>query len=1072
MLENTDTQLAYLDPDFNFISVNESYVRGCGLSYEQLIGHNHFDLFPDEENRKLFAGVRDTGQKIEFYAKPFKNPQLPEQGITYWDWTLTPVKDDLGKVQGLVLSLKDVTHRHRIKKISGQSAYRLLLLTVGAVFLAEFTIMAIFSLISESESFGHAFLDASLLVVLVFPLLYFLLIRPLIYNISERKAAQEALAESYAKLEQTVLNRTEELARANEKLLAEINIRHHAEMEMKCALENSRQREAEISALLAGAREVLDQREFRSTVKTIFESCKQLIKATGGYLNISTSAGNESELIFLDCTDDDSLPDRAILDPVIILGENLYQEGRPCFLNDLQGFAELKNKNDSDFNIDNVLIVPLMIDQRVNGLLGLFNKSGGFDENDCRMATAFGELAAIALFNSRTREELKKSEARYRAVVQTASDAIININHEGEITFWNEAASQIFGYASDELIGKQISIILPEEMRARHEKGIKRFLQTGQSRIIGSTVEMTAIRKNGEEFPIGLSLSSWKTGDELRFTSIIRDISERKTLENELLRSKVELEERVRERTAELSDINELLNTEIEERKKAEESLEKERQRLFSVLDEIPASIHLVDREYKIRFANRYFRTQFGSDRELPCFKVKKGQKAPCDDCVTFKVFESGEPNIHEGRYVDNRLYRIFNYPFRDIDGAELILQLGIDITEQKQAEDDLRESEERFRVLVNSMNDTVFTLNRDQIVQEIYGGSVEPIGMSADNLIGRNIEQIFDKDLVIIHRKAADAVLKGKNTVYEWAIEAPDGLHHMQNSMAPIYDSDGRIDGLVGIARDITMQKKLEAQLIQTEKLMAVGQMSAMIAHEFRNALTSLRMILELQLESDTITESENRSLQVALGSVTHMENIVSQLVGFARPAPLAFSKTDITKVIAESVQLIKPYCIKNRVDLEEELGENMAVINADPLRLKESFVNLLLNAVQSLKNTGNGDHKGKVKISARNFIAPADLINEPDAGPDPGKGGNTGTPVIKKGLNCIGINVTDNGPGIPAKDLKHIFDPFFTTKIGGTGLGMHMVRRTVIAHHGIIRIKSNPQQGTNVEIFLPVNE
>jgi PAS domain S-box-containing protein len=116
IMENTNTQLMYLDPQFNFVRANSAYVRGSGHSWEELIGRNYFDLFPNPENRAIFERVRDSGQPVAFHARPFEYADQPERGVTYWDWTLTPVKDGSGQVQGLVCSLLDVTEQVRAEQ--------------------------------------------------------------------------------------------------------------------------------------------------------------------------------------------------------------------------------------------------------------------------------------------------------------------------------------------------------------------------------------------------------------------------------------------------------------------------------------------------------------------------------------------------------------------------------------------------------------------------------------------------------------------------------------------------------------------------------------------------------------------------------------------------------------------------------------------------------------------------------------------------------------------------------------------------------------------------------------------
>jgi PAS domain S-box-containing protein len=125
IMESTHFHLAYLDPQFNFVRVNSAYAQGSGHSKEELLGCNHFELFPNPENQAIFERVRDTGQPVEFRAKPFEYADQPERGITYWDWTLVPVKGRNAQVQGLVLSLMDVTERERSRIALRQYADRL-----------------------------------------------------------------------------------------------------------------------------------------------------------------------------------------------------------------------------------------------------------------------------------------------------------------------------------------------------------------------------------------------------------------------------------------------------------------------------------------------------------------------------------------------------------------------------------------------------------------------------------------------------------------------------------------------------------------------------------------------------------------------------------------------------------------------------------------------------------------------------------------------------------------------------------------------------------------------------------
>ena len=286
--------------------------------------------------------------------------------------------------------------------------------------------------------------------------------------------------------------------------------------------------------MLEGSRAVLEYREFQDAARSIFDSCKKLIGATGGYIAILSEGGAENEVLFLDsgglgCTVDESLPM-----PIRGLREQVYRSGKAAYHN---GFSQSEWAHflpDGHVSIENVLFAPLLVDGNTGGLLGLANKPGGFNGNDARMASAFGELAAIALRNSRTLEAMESREQHFRSVTQSASDGIISANTSGQIVYWNEAAERMFGYSADAVIGKPLTLIMPKRFRQDHQKGIKRVVSTGQSRVLGHTVELVGLRDDGSEFPVELSLSSWKTKEGTFLTGILRDITERKQAEEKI----------------------------------------------------------------------------------------------------------------------------------------------------------------------------------------------------------------------------------------------------------------------------------------------------------------------------------------------------------------------------------------------------------------------------------------------------------------------------------------------------------------------------------------------------------
>ena len=307
--------------------------------------------------------------------------------------------------------------------------------------------------------------------------------------------------------------------------------RKDAEDALRDTLSGSRQRPPEVWKLLEGTRAVLEYHDFEEAAQRLFDSCKELTGACAGYVALLTKEGSENEVLFLDsgglpCTVDRSLPM-----PIRGLRAEAYRTGRVVYDNEFSNAKWVEFLPEGHLVLDNVMFAPLSIAGRTVGLLGLANKPGGFTEDDVRIAEVFGELAAIALRNSRTLESLEHSEERFRSVVETATDAIISADSTGTICFWNTAAENIFGYTADEVIGKPLTVMMPERFHEDHRNGLHRLVSTGVAKLIGKTVQVTGLRKNGTEVPVELSLATSRTEEGRFFTALCHDITERKQTE-------------------------------------------------------------------------------------------------------------------------------------------------------------------------------------------------------------------------------------------------------------------------------------------------------------------------------------------------------------------------------------------------------------------------------------------------------------------------------------------------------------------------------------------------------------
>jgi PAS domain S-box-containing protein len=564
---------------------------------------------------------------------------------------------------------------------------RLVMLVVVSVFLGEVLVLLLLSLLPAIPVWGEALIDAAMLVIFISPVLYCGLFRSLIRQLEQRRKLSKELEKHTLRLEELVAERT-----------SDNNLRE--------ALGESCRRRDEVSALLEGARAILKNREFEPTARNIFYHCKNLIGATAGYVALLNSTGTENEVLFLDsgersCTVDPSTPM-----PIRGLRAEAYSKAAAVYENHFSASEWHSLLPGGHVNLQNVLFAPMNVNGRPAGVIGLANKPGGFDENDLRMAAAFGELAAVALLNCRTLESLQDSEERFRSVVATANEGIILVDSGGEIQFWNNGAERMFGYSAEEVNGRNIDFIIPKRFQNAHQNALKNVVATGQSKFSDLSLNLTGTRKDGTEFPLELTLATWKTKNQHFFTAVIRDVTERKQAEEALNRLNLELEARVKKRTAEL-------HKEIDERKAAEKRIRESRAMLQAVFDGIFDPLILVDKNMRIKMLNKKAAEYYGiSDYKKAVGKIchEAAQKSDlCTDCQIPAAASKGQYVSFERKSFSNpeAVEQIVVYPVEDRGGdiGDAIIRIT-DITEAKKIERRLIQSEKMasLGILVSSI--------------------------------------------------------------------------------------------------------------------------------------------------------------------------------------------------------------------------------------------------------------------------------------------------------------------------------------------------------------------------------
>ena len=312
-----------------------------------------------------------------------------------------------------------------------------------------------------------------------------------------------------------------------QELKQEVGVRKNAEAALRIALQESERSGAETAALLKASRSVLSYHNFTGASESILAICIELTGAAVGFI-AQIVHGRENDLFLRYCASvlPADMTSRQGM-PLSGLYQESYDARAPRYCNEMPARV-MGPFSEEHIQIENVLCAPLVIGGEVLAMLALANRPGGFSESDLNMASAFSELAAVALLNSRTLESLETSEERFRSVVQTANDAIISVTGEEQIVFWNRAAEAIFGYTAEEVLGRHASMLLPEPQRSR-------YLGLGEQAMLMAInekpQEMIGLRKDGTAFHMEISRSSWRSRDGVFFTAIVRDISGRLELE-------------------------------------------------------------------------------------------------------------------------------------------------------------------------------------------------------------------------------------------------------------------------------------------------------------------------------------------------------------------------------------------------------------------------------------------------------------------------------------------------------------------------------------------------------------
>ncbi|MFV9645513.1 MAG: ATP-binding protein [Desulfobacterales bacterium] len=361
---------------------------------------------------------------------------------------------------------------------------------------------------------------------------------------------------------------------------------------------------------------------------------------------------------------------------------------------------------------------------------------------------------------------------------------------------------------------------------------------------------------------------------------------------------------------------------------------------------------------------------------------------------------------------------------------------------ECRQTEDLLKESEEKYRSMMEAMNDPVYICSKDFCLSYMNKALIERVGRNA---VGEKCYKAlygYDKKCSWC---AQERVQKGEYVKTE-NVYPKDGRVY-NTSHSPIFHSDGSVSKMT-IYRDITETKYLQDQLIRSERLASAGQLAASVAHEINSPLQGIVSLLT-SIESD-YKHDENllKNVKLIQGGFKTIRNTVKNLLDLNRPGKEKRQPTNVNKVIQDTVSLLRGHLKKNRVKMNLNLSPEIPNIIASPQQLGQCLLNLINNSIEAMNGVSMRDGWKK-----RRSIGDEIGINTCLSG---GK---------------IVIEVVDTGPGISEEDMEHIFDPFYTRKKKlGMGVGLSICHGIVDDHNGSITAKNSPEGSAIFTITLPV--
>lgn len=524
-----------------------------------------------------------------------------------------------------------------------------------------------------------------------------------------------------------------------------------------------------------------------------------------------------------------------------------------------------------------------------------------------------------------------------------------------------------------------------------------------------------------------------------------------------------------------LGDAINQMGQKIGEKQNELNSQRDEYQRLFEL---VPCFITVQDRNFKLLKYNQDFALSFNPQPDDFCYHAYKGRDKKCENCPVEKTFADGKSYYSEESGLNKEgmltYWIVTTSPIRNSEGEIVAaMEMCLDITPRKLLEQKLERSEKKYYAIFNNIPNPVFVLdmntleilNCNESVATVYGYDKYKIIMTCfTNLFLESERSHFEEEI----RKSsfinqARQICSNGDTIY------------VNIRISPSEYGDYKV--YLVTTSDITKRLETEQQLIQAGKMATLGEMASGIAHELNQPLSVIKtassfIIKKLNQNQQIDSNTLETMLRKADSNVDRASKIINHMRQFARKSDIELEKVQVNDVLKNAFEIFSQQLKLREIEVVWNLQENLPFIKADPSRLEQVFINLLLNARDAIEEA-HQSAQALIQSSLHEKIDTGNSVSEEHKS-DEHKPDKRITLTTNYDGKTVFVRVSDTGAGIPKHILNKIFEPFFTTKeVGkGTGLGLSISYGIIKESGGNIHVKSEHGKGTSFLIEFPIVE